>query len=57
MLCICNIPMKSFVVIIIDIDECDAGTDGCDQICVNRIGTYECECNGGYALGEGCTGK
>ena len=33
-----------------DIDECDDGSNECDVSaeCVNRDGTYECECPGGF---------
>jgi hypothetical protein len=34
----------------VDIDECSEGTDGCDQLCSNSIGSYECVCNVGYRL-------
>ena len=36
----------------IDIDECSEGTDGCDQLCSNNVGSYECVCNAGYRLGS-----
>ena len=39
-----------------DIDECAAGTDGCDQSCANTTGGYECGCDSGYTLaGDGHT--
>lgn len=40
-------------------DECLEDTDLCEQICVNSVGSYVCECNEGYRLnGDGlaCTG-
>ena len=33
-----------------DADECAAGTDTCDQICLNTMGSYTCSCNTGYTL-------
>eukprot|EP00884_Botryococcus_braunii_P018971 jgi/Botrbrau1/5758/Bobra.0134s0028.3 len=33
-----------------DIDECEEGTAHCDQICVNDIGGYHCECKEGFKL-------
>ncbi|XP_077870494.1 vitellogenin receptor Yl-like [Saccoglossus kowalevskii] len=33
-----------------DIDECAEDNGGCDQICVNTIGSYECLCNVGFVL-------
>ena len=32
----------------LDIDECLISTDDCDQLCVNDIGSYHCECYAGY---------
>ena len=37
----------------IDIDECSAETDDCDQICTNTAGSYTCSCNSGYISGDG----
>ena len=34
----------------VDIDECSEGTNGCDQLCSNTIGSFECVCNVGYRL-------
>ena len=36
--------------VLIDIDECRAGTNACDQTCYNAPGTYTCECDTGYTL-------
>ena len=33
-----------------DIDECALGTNNCNQICHNTIGSYYCSCNPGYHL-------
>ena len=35
---------------IIDIDECTADTDGCEQQCMNTLGSFECQCSSGYVL-------
>ena len=49
-----------YLVMCIDIDECAEGTDGCDQVCTNRIGSYNCSCSIGYRIarydGHGCDG-
>ena len=46
---LCNIA-NSFIYVckidISDINECAA--DNCDQICVNDLGSYHCECYTGY---------
>ena len=47
--------MQHFLVLImyfflIDIDECTADTDGCDQICNNTDGSFECSCRSGFTL-------
>ena len=36
--------------IIIDINECQYDNGKCDQICVNEIGSYHCDCRTGYKL-------
>ena len=33
-----------------DINECDANNGGCTQVCVNKAGSFECQCNSGYEL-------
>ena len=42
-----------------DIDECSNG-NGCDHICFNLPGSFECECREGYQLetdGRSCKGQ
>ena len=34
----------------LDIDECTADTDGCNQICSNTNGSFECSCRSGFTL-------
>ena len=46
--------------IIIDINECQNDNGKCDQICVNEIGSYHCDCRTGYKLdnnGLNCQSK
>lgn len=33
-----------------DIDECADGTAKCTDICVNKFGSYSCECHRGFQL-------
>ena len=36
-----------------DINECaNDFLNGCNQICTNTIGSFLCECNNGYELGD-----
>ena len=35
---------------IVDINECNAGTARCNQICTNTIGSFICSCITGYEL-------
>ena len=35
-----------------EINECDLGTDACDQVCTNTVGSYNCSCNDGFTLDE-----
>ena len=46
------------LVIISDVDECSVSNGGCEQDCVNMIGSFFCECVGGYTLFNGteCVG-
>ena len=37
---------------LIDIDECSLDTDGCDQGCINTLGSFQCNCTEGYALND-----
>ena len=39
-------------IVLIDIDECATENGGCSQICVNKVGTYSCECEAGYVLAD-----
>lgn len=44
----------------LDIDECTEGTDGCNQTCINTIGSFTCSCGSGYRLssdGQTCNGE
>lgn len=36
----------------IDKDECATNNGGCQHICINTIGSYQCSCNNGFALHE-----
>ena len=43
-----------------DINECTTGTDQCQQVCRNTIGSYMCDCNSGFVIdanGRTCDGK
>ena len=35
---------------IVDADECELNTHECDQLCINRDGYHECECQEGFYL-------
>ena len=43
----------------IDIDECITNNGGCEQMCTNTIGSFNCSCTDGYNLKSGkvCAGK
>ena len=36
----------------VDVNECEEGTSGCQQMCNNTIGSYVCSCYPGYHLKE-----
>lgn len=42
-----------------DIDECQVQNGGCNQLCLNKLGSYRCSCYNGYALKDSrtCEGK
>ena len=44
----------------LDINECQTNNGGCEQICTNTDGSFECSCNQGYSLSSdrtNCIGK
>ena len=53
MVCVSNlVNMLKFILSwITDVNECSEGTDQCNQICTNTVGSYKCSCNAGYVLG------
>jgi len=34
----------------IDINECDDNNGGCEQICTNTDGSFQCDCRSGFTL-------
>ena len=41
----------------IDVNECAVNNGGCDQVCTNTQGSYQCGCNPGYnKTGHQCHG-
>ena len=44
----------------LDINECTADTDNCQQMCSNTQGSFSCSCRSGYTLdsnGRTCSGE
>ena len=41
---------STFEVCFADIDECNTGTDLCEEFCHNVVGSYWCSCPEGYEL-------
>ena len=42
-----------------DINECNSNNGNCEQTCVNKLGSYQCECMDGFGLqedGRSCEG-
>ena len=35
-------------ILCLDVDECLLNMHDCDQLCVNDLGSYHCECHTGY---------
>ena len=49
-----------FFSFLIDVNECATNNGGCDQICNNTKGSYECNCRSGFLLSSDkhkCNGK
>ena len=43
-----------------DVNECSTGNGGCNQICSNSVGSFQCSCNQGFLLasnGFSCNGN
>lgn len=48
-----SVEKKGFAAYFItDLDECRQDNGGCQQSCVNTIGSYRCECDSGFVLAE-----
>ena len=45
---LCSIIIYLNKIDISDINECELTTNDCDQLCVNDLGSYHCECYTGY---------
>ena len=51
---------SNIYLLFLDIDECSSNNGGCNQVCVNLVGSYYCQCNNGYTLSNNnhtCIGK
>ena len=48
-----------YLYFLLDTNECSSNNGGCNQTCINEIGSFHCECDIGYTLddGLGCTGR
>uniref|UniRef100_A0A8D2MFD5 Growth arrest specific 6 n=1 Tax=Zonotrichia albicollis TaxID=44394 RepID=A0A8D2MFD5_ZONAL len=42
-----------FLTCVHNIDECRTQNGGCNQLCLNKLGSYRCSCYSGYALKDG----
>ena len=41
-----------FILFCTDVNECEEMNGGCEQICVNSEGSFQCVCNLGFQLAE-----
>ena len=41
---------SSIMFSLLDVNECNASNGGCNQVCINVIGSFLCSCNTGYEL-------
>jgi uncharacterized protein with NAD-binding domain and iron-sulfur cluster len=52
--------ITGLVLVPLDDLECDIDNGGCDQICINTIGNFHCNCSEGYLIndnGFSCDGE
>ena len=45
---------------LLDVNECAKGNGGCNQKCINKMGSYKCECLQGFEMqadNKTCSGK
>ena len=43
-----------------DVDECSTNNGGCDHVCTNTVGSFNCSCNDSFSLntdGATCDGQ
>ena len=48
------------IIVILDPSDCDDNNGGCEQECINTIGSYICACRDNFVLGDdgkSCIGK
>lgn len=44
--------MKILQIVFADKDECAVNNGGCQHVCKNTVGSYECACHNGFTLHE-----
>ena len=55
--------MQAIIILLcstVDINECSFNNGGCEQVCSNTVGSFQCDCNGGHSLngdGRTCSGR
>ena len=42
--------IKSWFLVLRDVDKCITEEHGCEQVCINTVGSYFCKCRRGYYL-------
>lgn len=47
-----NCDVKPSKLCLLDVDECKFNNGGCQHICVNTMGSYECRCKDGFFLSD-----
>ena len=47
-----NKTLKCELFVFADVNECSREGHGCEQICINTVGSYYCVCRNGYFLHE-----
>jgi len=53
-------PSMTLICCCLDVDECAVDNGGCEGLCVNRQGSFQCSCSEGFRLasnGKKCIGN
>lgn len=47
-----SVEIVSLIILPTDRNECGLANGGCEHVCTNTDGSYDCSCNSGFQLGS-----